>query len=540
MARAHRALKESGVTLHDIGAGARFVYSFVSTASRPVGLPEAHASLRARFRHREADFLAFVDSAIYRNPDSPYRALLALAGCELGDFQKLVRQDGIEGALGALYRRGVYLTVDEMKGRRPAVRGSASVTVEPHRLRVPGSGAHVVTHSSGSRGARTALALDVASLRVQAGNLRLLFQARGGDRWVHATWAVPGSAVIGRLHHYQTLRLRVSRWFSQVDVRAPGLHPRYRFSVHLQRLGSLLVGLPLPAPEHVPVDAPLPIARWMATVLQAGRIPHLWTFPSSAVRLCQAARQAGLDLRGGQFSVSGEPVTAARLRTIQGAGAVVQPLYGSSETGLMGYGCLEPDGTDDFHVASDLHALIQAGTAEGPFRPRALLVTSLRSTARVALLNVSLGDEAELGPRSCGCPLERLGWKRHLRAVRSFEKLNAGGIALLDTDVVKVLEETLPARFGGGPTDYQLVEEESAHGGPRLRLLVHPALGPLDEAAVAETFLTSIGEGSGIERLVELQWRQAGLPVVERRPPRAAASGKIHHLDMAGGGGDAD
>src|SRR5262245_56686336 len=525
------------VGFQDIASGVRFVGSLVSRRSRAIGLPEARQSLRDRFARRETDFLALMDAAIHDNPESPYRALLRLAGCERGDVEKLVSREGVEGALADLYRRGVYLTVDELKGRRPAVRGSASVVVEPRLLRVPGSTAHVVTHSSGSRGTRTALAIDVASLRVQAGNLALLFEARGAADWAHAVWSVPGSAVIARLHHYQTLRLRVDRWFSQIDARAPGLHPRYRWSTRLQRLGSLLVGLPLPAPEHVTVDDPLPIVRWMEGVLHRGRTPHLWTFPSAAVRVCQAARRAGLGVRGAEFTVSGEPMTAARLRTLAEAGARVQPHYGSSETGLLGYGCLAPDGSDDLHVASDLHAVIQAG-ADGPFRPQSLLVTSLRATARVMLLNVSLGDEADLDERACGCPLERLGWRRHLRRVRSFEKLNAGGIALLDADIVAVLEEMLPARFGGGPTDYQLVEDESTDGRPRLRLLVDPALGPLDEAAVAETFLAAIGQGTGVEHLVELQWRRAGLPVVERRRPRMAASGKIRHLDHAGRAGE--
>jgi hypothetical protein len=524
----------SDVTRGDVRAGVAFLSSLISPASGRLGSLEAHSSLRERFEHRERDFLALVDSAIYRNPTSPYRQLLALAGCELGDVENLIRQEGLEGALGALYRRGVYLTVDELKGRRPAVRGSATVHVEPRLLRVPGAAAHVVTHSSGHRGSRTMLAVDVTSVRVQASNLAVLLEARDGLGWVHATWAIPGSAVTVRLHQFQMLGLRVARWFSQVDARAPGLHARYRWSVRLQRLGSWLSGVPLPAPEYVPVGDPLPIARWMATTIREGRTPHLWTFPSSAVRVCQTAAQAGLQLAGAQFTTSGEPMTSARRRTIERLGAIVQPLYGSSETGLLGYGCLVRDGGEDFHVLSDVHALIQAGPSQGPFRPRALLVTSLRSTARAVLLNVSLGDEAELDERPCGCPLERLGWRQHVRTVRSFEKLNAGGIALLDTDVITVLEETLPTRFGGGPTDYQLVEDESTDGRPRLRLLVHPALGPLDEAAVADVFLRSIGEGSGVERLVELQWRQAGLPMVERRAPRATASGKIRHLDQSG------
>jgi hypothetical protein len=95
-----------------------------------------------------------------------------------------------------------------------------------------------------------------------------------------------------------------------------------------------------------------------------------------------------------------------------------------------------------------------------------------------------------------------------------------------------VLEEVLPARFGGVPTDYQLVEEEGDEGRPRLRLLVHPALGPLDPAAVAAAFLDGIGRGAGVERLMGLVWREAGLLEVERRPPHATASGKIQHLHV--------
>jgi hypothetical protein len=132
--------------------------------------------------------------------------------------------------------------------------------------------------------------------------------------------------------------------------------------------------------------------------------------------------------------------------------------------------------------------------------------------------------------RACGCPLERLGWTTHLHTIRSDEKLTAGGMTFADADVIRVLEEVLPARFGGGPTDYQLLEEEVAGGRPRLRLLANPALGPLDAAAVAEAFLSAVGRGSGAQRVMALQWRQAGLLRVERRPPLATRSGKILHL----------
>jgi hypothetical protein len=148
------------------------------------------------------------------------------------------------------------------------------------------------------------------------------------------------------------------------------------------------------------------------------------------------------------------------------------------------------------------------------------------------LLNVSLGDQARVVRRRCGCVLEALGWTTHLETIRSFEKLTAGGIAFLDTDVVRVLEELLPVRFGGGPTDYQLVEEEIENGRPCLRLLIHPAVGPLNPDEVAEAFLHAVSPGSGIERLAGLLWQGGHFLRIERRPPLTMASGKVLHLHV--------
>jgi hypothetical protein len=80
--------------------------------------------------------------------------------------------------------------------------------------------------------------------------------------------------------------------------------------------------------------------------------------------------------------------------------------------------------------------------------------------------------------------------------------------------------------------DYQLVEEEDAHGHPRLRLLVHPRLGALDSRAVAETLLGAVGSGHGIERVTELAWRDGGVVHVERKPPIATQTGKIRHFHL--------
>ena len=184
----------------------------------------------------------------------------------------------------------------------------------------------------------------------------------------------------------------------------------------------------MPQPEYVPLDDPLPIARWMASVLRAGRPPSPSHVSSPAVRLCQAALEAGLDIRGARFNITGEPVTAARLAVIRRTGAEAAPSYGSIECTPIGRGCLRPEAPDDVHLFHDLYPLIQAGAGgRNDLPPRSLLVSSLRLTAPVNVLNVALGDQAELVQRACGCPLEALGWVTHLHTIRSFEKLTAGG-----------------------------------------------------------------------------------------------------------------
>jgi hypothetical protein len=532
-------------SLAELSNGARFLWSLPRFLRRPVRPDEARATLRRRLERREADFLALVRRAVFGESQirqgqigqgqSPYLGLLLQAACEYGDLERLVNQDGLESALAALYRAGVYLTTDELKGRCPAVRGSTTVLVDPAQLRNPGSRLHLTGQTSGSRGRRTAVPLDLAVVRAWAVNRCLALAARGGLGWRQAAWYVPGGDALAWLLVYAAFGATPVRWFSPVDPATPGLHPRYRASALALRWGSRLAGVSMPSPEHAPVDNPLPVARWMAELLAGGGTPHLVAYASPAVRLCQAAEEAGLDLQGAQLTLVGEPLTPARKDAVERVGAQAFPTYGSIDGGPFGIGCLRPEAPDEVHLYSDLVTFIQPPSepAEGEPGARGLFVSSLRPEAPLVLLNVSLGDQAVMTRRHCGCPLEALGWTTHLHTIRSFEKLTAGGMTFLDTDVIRVLEEILPSRFGGGPTDYQLLEEESHDGRAQVRLLVHPRLGPVDAAAIAETFLAAIGPGDAAERIMALQWRGAGLFQVERQPPLASASGKILHLHQA-------
>jgi hypothetical protein len=101
--------------------------------------------------------------------------------------------------------------------------------------------------------------------------------------------------------------------------------------------------------------------------------------------------------------------------------------------------------------------------------------------------------------------------------------------------VLRVLEVVLPARFCGGPGDYQLVEEETVDGRPQLWLLVRPGVGSADLEVVAGAFLTAIGAGSAAEQVMSLAWRNARFLGVKRRPPVVLPSGKIRPIHLRSG-----
>ncbi len=168
--------------LDEVLTGLRLLWRLGPHLRRPLEVAESRAILEARFAHREADFLGILRHAIYGQAQSPYRQLLRWAGCEYGDIEHLVGLDGVEGALRTLYRHGVYLTADEFKGRRPAIRGTATIEVGPARLLNPRTGVHLLGRSSGSRGSRTPVPMDLAFIRDRAVNacLTLHWRSTGG------------------------------------------------------------------------------------------------------------------------------------------------------------------------------------------------------------------------------------------------------------------------------------------------------------------------------------------------------------------------
>lgn len=518
--------------LREVRVGIGFLLGLRHLLRNPIAPAEARAALAQRRERRNAEFLVLARDVIYAEPANPITALLRSARCEYGDLEHLVEQEGIEGALFTLFRHGVYLTEDELKGRRLTVRGSTTLHVDQAQLRNPQLGVKVIGQTSGSTGRRAPIAFDFATVKEETVPMVVLEDTLGSRNHARAIWNVPGAAALGSLLQTAVLGGRTARWFSQIPPASKELHPRYRWSARVLRLGGRLASVPIPAPEHVSLDDPGPIVEWMAETLRAGERPWLQTYSSAAVRVCEAANAAGIDLRGADIVVGGEPISSTRRAEVDRSGARLITVYGSMEVGRVANGCLNAEVSDEVHVFDDMKAVIQVGraSAECGLPPDALLISPIRWSAHLPVLNLSVGDQATLLRRSCGCPLEKLGWLTHLHTIRSFTKLTAGGMTFPDTDIIPVLEQVLPQRFGGGPTDYQLIEAESTTGEPRLTLLVHPRIGPVDEEQVYRVFLEKIGRGTGVERVMEMMWRNAGFLTIERRAPASTMSGKIQHV----------
>ena len=519
-------------------SGADLVGRLPGFLRRPLDVDESLASLRRQQAGREGRLLEKLRHAVFARPESPYGQLFAWAGCEEGDVQKLLASEGVEGTLRQLLRAGVYVTVDEFKGRSPIRRGNREIEGGPDRLRNPLARFHVAVRSGGTRSSGTPVLIDLDFIRNCGVTTCLMLDAWGAVSPRKATWEPPGAGARFRLLKLASFGDPPARWFSQVDPAARDLPALYRWSDRSMRLGGWLAGRPLPAATYAPFDGAATICRWMQRELREGRTPWLFCFASSAVKVCQEAEREGIDLTGALFTMAGEPTTPARRARVDASGARAIPRYGSMECGPVGYGCRQASASDDVHFLDHLHGLLQAGADGGSLGlpAEALLVTALDPASPFLMINTSMGDQGALEARSCGCPMERLGWHTHLRDLRSYEKLTAATITFLDTDIIEVLEQALPATFGGSPIDYQLVEEERAEGETALRLRVDPSVGEVDEEALRETFIVELLARAPTAQVPESAAR-GGLNVeIERGPTLRTSAGKVQHLHLLRGG----
>ncbi len=216
-------------------------------------LTEAEWTIANRRKEREEQFLRILQQSIFAHPDSPYQALFREAGCEFGDVERLVHEQGLEPTLQTLFRNGVFISVDEFKGRRVAKRGSTTIEMDPDRFRNPHTGYHVPVASGGSRSSGTPVFMDLAFIRGCAVNSMLYLHAWGGDRWRKAIWEAPGAGARFRLIKYGCFGLPPARWFTDRSLGSnpkPHLPMEYAGDVHIESAGRLSIPQSDPCPSN--------------------------------------------------------------------------------------------------------------------------------------------------------------------------------------------------------------------------------------------------------------------------------------------------
>lgn len=523
--------------LSDLTSYARLAWGLPGFLRHTITLEQADAIVRQRLAGREANFLRLIERGVFGYPHSPYLPLFKLAGCELGDVEHMVRDRGLEDTLRALLDAGIYVTFEEFKGRAPIVRGGRVLPIQARDFDNPNLKRNYYAESGGTTGPAARIPIDWETTAARAPQVMLARNALGLLHAPMAVWRgiLPDHSGINSILHATRYGQVPQKWFSPVTSRdlRPSLRNRLatRYIVAVGRL----CGVPIPCPERVSLERAGTVARWMADTLAVHGACLLSAHVSLALRVALAAQEHSLDLTGATFMGGGETPTPAKVREITRTGARWVSTYYFAEAGAVGLGCARPADPTDVHVMTDTLALVQA-PRQVPGTNRTVdvfFLTSLLPQAPKLLLNVDSDDYGLLQERRCGCPLQTCGYTDHLLHIRSVRKLTGEGVTLVGSEMIRILEEVLPAHFGGSPLDYQLLEEEDEQGFTRLNLLVHPRIDLDAEAEVIDVVLRALEESSIAADAARAIWQQARTLRLQRREPIATARGKLMPLHRA-------
>jgi hypothetical protein len=518
----------------EIRSYVHFLFGLKGFFGRTLRLKDAVEIIQRRFQQREENFLCLVEKAIFRNPRSPYLPLLKMAGCEFGDLRQMVQTRGLEKTLDELRKNDVYFTFEEFKGRKKIHRGGKTFGFQPQDFDNPHLSRFYMAATGGSTGVGKRVPMDLDHLAAQTPNIMVAYHTYGILEIPTALWMgiLPAPAGVNHILRHAHFGHSPERWFTPVSTGDMRFSPKNWLATKgIVGLGRLY-GKAIPYPEKLPLDRSSTLVRWAAEKLRSNGRCQIRAGVSMSLRISVAARRMGVDLTGVTFITGGEPLTRAKIQGIRESGASVFPSYFFTETGVAGMGCAEPADENDIHFFDDLNAVIQfprqvhgADVVIYPF-----YFTSLLPTAPKILLNVEIDDYGVIDRRSCGCGLEKYGYKTHLCGIRSFGKLTSEGVTLVGSEMLKILEEVLPARFGGSPLDFQLREVEDQSGFTRLHLIIDPEVCIRDEDAVVQTLLGALQRSSVSADYSKAIWEQAKTVQVIREKPAWTERGKMPSL----------
>jgi hypothetical protein len=499
-------------------------------------LEAARQAFRARISNRGENFVRLIERGVFGYSKSPYRPLLDSKKIGFRDLAKWVEKDGVESSLERLRDEGVYFTVDEFKGKKEVLRNGVKALLSERMFNNPFLSTAYEVRSGATRSAGTRIRIDFNYLTQRSLYDAFILNMHGCLSAPIANWfpVFPGAPGINSSLRFARIGNAPKKWFSQVERSHVKVNWEKRLGVNYIFLMSRLMGVPIAKPEYVGLNNAYDVALWASQVLQETARCVIYTFASSAVRVCMAAAENNLNIRGAHFLVTGEPLTPQKKSEIEAAGARAVPIYGISEAGVIAAGCDQPyPESDHCHSLKDTTAIIshRVGVEHSDAEVDSFLFSSVLFESPKILLNVGMGDYGTVRRGSCPCEFGQLGFDVHISGIRSWEKLTGEGVTFVDTDFIRIVEKELPRAFGGQSTDYQLVEEEDARGLTRLRLIVSPRVGEVDEDKVVERFIESLRSGtlspeswtqSGPE-----MWAQARTLRVRREYPIPTPSGKI-------------
>lgn len=517
------------------GMFARFPFALRRFLRETLTIEHAREIVRTRLEQREGNFLRMMERSVYAHPRSPYLGLLKHARCELGDLRALVMDKGLDAALIALRDEGVYVTFEELKGRKPIERNGFVREVTARDFDNPSARHDFTVKTGGSTGLATLVGQDLDHIAAGAPMQLLMLDAFDLLDVPTAHWAniLPGTGfrfILQRAY----LRQFAEHWYSSLGWKDAKGWLKYDVATLYMIFSARMCGLAFPFPEIVPLDEVVVVARWIHKTLRERGGCFLSTNVSHAFRVCVAAREAGLDLSGATFRMGGEPVTPAKARVIEDSGIRIITGYGMVEISTIGLGCAKAVEAGDVHLASDTVALItHPHPIEGTdITVPAFQITTLSESVPKLMLNVQVDDYGIVEERSCGCALEACGYSTHLREIRSYSKLLGEGVTLIGNEMVHILEHVLPTRFGGSALDYQLSEEEDEQSQTRLYLVISPRVSIREESEVIEALHDALRTSSPAAGVASTVWKQAQTIRVKRAEPAWTARGKMLPLHI--------
>jgi hypothetical protein len=234
---------------------------------RRISLQESREIVSRRLEKRSDMFLDFMKTRVYGNENSPYLKIIKTTGREYSDIESMVSDSGVEGTLEKLAGEGVYLTVDEFKGRSDCVRNN-------HTFRFKESDFDNTTNSGfssrsgGTRSSGTHVFIDFNRIEEGVPNSAVLLDVHGLlDKpcvvWFPAglgLWVVLSNAKLGN---------PPLRWFSQVDWTFQTTEkPFSRVIDGMMEISTVIIGrtrgIRLPRPEHIPFEETWRIVEYMS------------------------------------------------------------------------------------------------------------------------------------------------------------------------------------------------------------------------------------------------------------------------------------